>query len=110
MLRFFRALSIFFRYILRPRYRPRASSILTESGWDSEGAAVCTALRILKRNCRKAEPLQGSSAKLSFLDFPVATRLQGPVLDFEVLRATRVAREASGERPAARCAPGRVFR
>jgi hypothetical protein len=40
MLRFFRALSIFFRYILRPRCRPRASSILTESGGIRGGGGV----------------------------------------------------------------------
>ena len=59
MLRFFRALSIFryFAATLSPQNVIPSHRI----GWDSEGAAVRTPLPILKRNCRKPEPLQGNA-------------------------------------------------
>ncbi len=48
---------------------------------------------------------------LGFLDFFAGKRLQGGVLDLRVCFArAALSFEASGERPAARCAPGRTLR
>jgi hypothetical protein len=62
MLRFFRALSIFFSLNFAVTLSPQNVIHSNRIGWNFEGAAMRAPLPILRCNFRKPEPLQGNAA------------------------------------------------